>query len=103
MLGLAVCLLGKSPPARAGSYLDRANVREHIAFGRGVHSCPGGPLARAEARVSFERILDRMRDIRLSDEHHGPPGARRFTYEPTWILRGLTELHLEYTPAGAGR
>ena len=78
--------------------LDRPNVKEHIAFGRGVHSCPGGPLARAEARISFERILDRMRDIRLSEEHHGPAGTRRFTYEPTWVLRGLHELHIEFTP-----
>jgi cytochrome P450 len=83
--------------------VDRPNASAHIAFGRGVHSCPGGPLARAEARVSLERILDRMRDIRLSEEHHGPPGARRFSYEPTWILRGLTSLHLEFTPVeGAG-
>ncbi len=78
--------------------LDRPNVREHVAFGRGVHSCPGGPLARAEARISLERILDRMRDIRLSETHHGPPGARHFEYEPTWVLRGLHELHLEFTP-----
>jgi cytochrome P450 len=79
--------------------LDRANAKEHMAFGRGVHSCPGGPLARVEGRVSIERILDRMRDIRLSDEHHGPPGARHFTYEPTWVLRGLHDLHIEFTPA----
>jgi cytochrome P450 len=79
--------------------LDRANAKEHMAFGRGVHSCPGGPLARAEGRVSIDRILDRMRDIRLSDEHHGPPGARHFTYEPTWVLRGLHDLHIEFTPA----
>jgi cytochrome P450 len=78
--------------------IDRANVQAHIAFGRGVHSCPGGPLARAEGRVSLERILDRLRDIRLSDEHHGPAGARHFRYEPTWILRGLTKLHLEFEP-----
>jgi cytochrome P450 len=78
--------------------IDRPNAQAHIAFGRGVHSCPGGPLARAEGRVSLERILDRLRDIRLSEEHHGPPGARRFRYEPTWVLRGLTELHLEFTP-----
>jgi cytochrome P450 len=83
--------------------VDRPNASAHIAFGRGVHSCPGGPLARAEARVSLERILDRMGDIRLSDEHHGPPGARCFSYEPTWILRGLTRLHLEFTPLGGGR
>ncbi len=80
--------------------LDRPNNREHIAFGRGAHSCPGGPLARVEARVSLERILDRMHDIRLSEEHHGPASARRFEYEPTWVLRGLHALHLEFTPAG---
>ncbi|HEV3351545.1 MAG TPA: cytochrome P450 [Acidimicrobiales bacterium] len=79
---------------------DRPNAIEHIAFGRGAHSCPGGPLARAEGRISVERILDRTRNIRLSEEHHGPPGDRRFTYEPTWVLRGLTALHIEFEPAG---
>jgi cytochrome P450 len=83
--------------------LDRPNTQAHIAFGRGIHSCPGGPLARAEGKVSLERILDRMRDIRLSDEHHGPAGARRFRYEPTWVLRGLSELHLEFEPIESGR
>ncbi len=79
--------------------LDRPNGKQHIAFGRGVHSCPGGPLARVEGRVSIERILARMRDIRLSEEHHGLPSARHFAYEPTWVLRGLHELHIEFTPA----
>jgi cytochrome P450 len=83
--------------------IDRPNAQAHLAFGRGVHSCPGGPLARAEARVSLDRILDRMRDIRLSEKHHGPPGAHRFNYEPTWILRGLTKLHLEFEPMKAQR
>jgi cytochrome P450 len=78
--------------------VDRPNAHAHIAFGRGAHSCPGGPLARAEGRVSLDRILHRMRDIRLSEEHHGPPGDRRFRYEPTWVLRGLTKLYLEFTP-----
>ena len=77
---------------------DRPNAREHIAFGRGAHSCPGAPLARAEGRISIERILHRTRDIRLSEEHHGPAGDRRFSFEPTWVLRGLTRLHLEFTP-----
>jgi cytochrome P450 len=78
--------------------VDRPNVQAHIAFGRGVHSCPGGPLARAEGRVSIERLLQRTRNIRLSEEHHGPAGDRRFTYEPTWILRGLTKVYLEFDP-----
>jgi cytochrome P450 len=76
--------------------IDRANAQSHIAFGRGIHSCPGGSLARSEARISLERILARMSDIRLAEEHHGPAGERRFDYEPTWILRGLTQLHLEF-------
>lgn len=82
--------------------VDRANAASHIAFGRGVHSCPGGSLARVEGRVSLERILDRMHDIRLSEEHHGPAGDRHFSYEPTWILRGLTSLHLEYDAVETG-
>ena len=83
--------------------IDRSNAKVHIAFGRGPHACPGGPLARVEGRVSIERILQRMRDIRLSEEHHGPPSARRFEYEPTWVLRGLHELHIEFTPAGTAK
>jgi cytochrome P450 len=83
--------------------VDRPNAKEHLAFGRGAHSCPGGPLARAEGRISIERILDRMRDIRLAEEHHGPPGERHFEYEPTWVLRGLHDLHIEFTPTEAPR
>jgi len=82
---------------------DRPNAQSHLAFGRGVHSCPGGPLARSEGRVSIERILDRTRNIRLSEEHHGPPGSRRFHYEPTWILRGLSNLYLEFDMAEEAR
>jgi cytochrome P450 len=78
---------------------DRPNTMDHLAFGRGHHSCPGAPLARAEGRISIDRILERMHDIRLSEEHHGPDGARRFDYAPTWVLRGLNDLHLEFTPA----
>jgi cytochrome P450 family 150 subfamily A5 len=78
--------------------IDRANARTHLAFGRGVHTCPGAPLARAEARVSLERLLDRTTDIRISEDEHGPADARRYSYVPTFILRGLTKLHLELTP-----
>ncbi|TDV49849.1 cytochrome P450 [Actinophytocola oryzae] len=79
--------------------LGRANARRHVSFGRGVHSCPGAPLARAEARVAIERLLDRTADIRLSAAAHGPAGARRFDYVPTFILRGVTSLELEWTHA----
>ncbi|MGE2724626.1 cytochrome P450 [Mycolicibacterium pulveris] len=80
--------------------VDRPNVREQIAFIRGVHSCPGAPLARAEGRISLHRILDRMNDITISTEHHGPPDDRNFTFEPTFIMRGLSELHITFTSVG---
>ena len=80
--------------------VDRGNAREHVSFGHGIHTCPGAPRARAEARVSIERLLDRMADIRISAAEHGPPDARRYEYVPTFILRGLRNLHLEYTPVG---
>ncbi len=41
-----------------------------------------------------------MSDIRISEEHHGPADSRRYTYEPTIIMRGLSELHVEFTPIG---
>src|SRR5262249_55234254 len=78
--------------------IDRANAREHLAFGQGVHTCPGAPLARAEARVSLERLLDRMADIRISESEHGPAGARRYASMPTYIRRGVKKLQLEFTP-----
>jgi cytochrome P450 len=79
--------------------LDRKNVREHIAFGRGIHTCPGAPLARVEGRITINRMLDRMRDIRINEAEHGPIGNRHYTYEPTFLLRGLTELNIEFTLA----
>jgi cytochrome P450 len=84
--------------------LDRTNVRDHIAFSRGNHACPGAPLARSETRITLERFLDRTADIRISDANHGPPEARRYEYEPTYLLRGLSALHIEFTRAsGANR
>jgi cytochrome P450 len=80
--------------------LDRKNVREHIAFGRGIHTCAGAPLARVEAVITVNRMLDRMRDITINEGKHGAGEGRHYRYEPTFLLRGLTELHIEFDPIG---
>jgi cytochrome P450 len=67
----------------------RANARRNIAFGYGEHFCPGASLARAEARISFERLLARLDDVRLVD-----PGA--LSYARTFIIRGLSDLPLRF-------
>jgi cytochrome P450 len=65
----------------------RSNARRNIAFGYGEHFCPGASLARTEARISFERLLARLDDLRLVD-------ARALCYAPTFIIRGLNDLPL---------
>ena len=77
--------------------VDRANARRHLAFGHGVHTCPGAPLARSETRVTIERLLDRTTDIRISEAHHGPAGDRHYDYMPTYMFNGLMTLNLEFT------
>jgi cytochrome P450 len=78
--------------------IDRPNVRDHVAFGRGIHACPGGSLARAEARISFNRLLDRLGDVRISEVHHGPAGDRHYGWKPSFLLLGLAELYVDFTP-----
>lgn len=82
--------------------LDRKNARLHVAFGAGRHACPGAPLARAETVVALNRMFDRTSDIRVSEAVHGPREARRYSYLPTFILRGHTHINLEFDPVEAG-
>lgn len=78
--------------------LGRRGIREHLGFGRGIHTCPGAALARTEARISLERMLARLDDIAIDERFHGPAAQRRFSYAPTYVFRALENLHLRYTP-----
>ena len=82
--------------------LDRPKIKEHLAFGRGAHVCAGAPLARAEVRIILEKFLAHTSHIELVEEKHGPRHNRNFDYEASFIIRGLSQLHLKLTPvAGA--
>lgn len=70
--------------------VNRENARDHLAFGHGEHFCIGATLARSEARIAMERILQRMENIHL-DEH-----KNNFQYEESFIMRGLKELHIAF-------
>ncbi|MGE3284530.1 MAG: cytochrome P450 [Pseudonocardia sp.] len=65
--------------------LDRTNVRDHLAFGRGLHVCPGAPMARAEIRVALETLIRRLPGMRLADGY-AP------TYIASYFFRGLESL-----------
>lgn len=78
---------------------ERPGLRDHMAFSRGAHGCLGAPLARLEAKVAIERLLARTSQIRISQAHHGGPGARRYQFEPTYSFRNIAALHIEFEPA----
>ncbi|MGW4368861.1 cytochrome P450 [Nocardia takedensis] len=79
--------------------IDRVNAREHLSFGRGIHTCVGAGLARAEGLITINRLLDRVRDLAIDENAHGPAEDRNFQYEPTYLLRGLQRLEITFEPA----
>lgn len=78
--------------------VDRENARYHATFGHGVHHCAGAHLARAEGRVTVNRLLQNTSGITIDPEVHGQPGERRWSYMPTFFLRGLEHLAVNLTP-----
>ncbi|HWO18469.1 MAG TPA: cytochrome P450 [Kofleriaceae bacterium] len=53
--------------------LDRP-ATEHVAFGYGIHYCLGAPLAKVEARIALNAMLDRYAHIEVGPE---PPVRQR--------------------------
>lgn len=45
--------------------LSRPDIRQHLAFGAGIHVCLGQALARTELRIAYEQLLSRLADFRL--------------------------------------
>jgi cytochrome P450 len=68
---------------------QRPGVRSHLAFGAGPHFCLGAPLARLEMRISLERILARLSDIRIESG----TDIRR---QAKMIVRGIENLPITF-------
>jgi cytochrome P450 PksS len=69
---------------------DRLDVgrekNRHLAFGQGIHSCLGAPLARLEGQIAIRKLLDRMPRLRLAVPES------RLRWRPGLNLRGLERL-----------
>lgn len=73
----------KGAPGQAGA--------PHVAFGGGTHTCLGAHIARLEARIVLERLLDRYASIELA------PGAAQL--HPTLLIRTYASMPVRFTAA----
>jgi cytochrome P450 len=60
----------------------------HVAFGQGIHTCLGGPLARLEAQEAFAYLTRRFARIEVLD--------RDLRYQPTIVSRSLQQLNVRF-------
>jgi cytochrome P450 len=89
---MAILGAGNHDPAKWGenaSSLDiTRNPTDHLALGDGIHFCLGAPLARAEAQIAVNTLLERFPKLGLAID------------EPEWggtfIIRGVKSLPLTF-------
>ncbi|NSC25348.1 cytochrome P450 [Streptomyces albus subsp. chlorinus] len=89
---VSLCAANRDPrrfPAPDTLDLDRGPV-PHLAFGHGVHFCPGAALARAELRIALGTLLARLPGLRLA-----VPGDA-LTWIPAVLGRGTERLPVAY-------
>ncbi|GAB1542008.1 cytochrome P450 [Scytonema sp. NUACC21] len=72
--------------------VGRQNASNHLSFGYGIHYCLGAMLARKEMQIAYERLLKRLKNIRLAQED--------YQYLPNILVRGLNRLYIEFDKVG---
>jgi cytochrome P450 len=64
--------------------------KQQLAFGHGQRLCIGAPLARLEGQIAFDRLLDRLPNMRLA------PGQETIRHITTVNHRGPKAVHMEF-------
>ena len=72
--------------------LGRTGLRNHLAFGQGIHYCIGNLLARAEMRTAFATLLRRIPHMRFSPNHPEPRVAA------VYHVHAVENLHVSFPP-----
>jgi cytochrome P450 len=72
-------------------------VRQHVAFGQGIHYCLGAPLARLEGQIAFSTLLRNLPELTLTVE------PEQLAWRPGLELRGLQKLPVRFScPSDGG-
>lgn len=74
--------------------LDRKGIRNHHAFGGGIHYCVGNILARMEVNVAMEVLLARLDRITLDPPDH------LVRYVPKLVVRNPESLPIRFQKRG---
>jgi cytochrome P450 len=69
---------------------DESELRHHLGFGAGIHSCVGAALARAELKIGLRTLLDRLPALRLDGDRPGERGNAAF------FVRAWRHLHVRW-------
>ena len=67
----------------------RANARDHIGFGTGIHVCLGAPLARMELHIGLQTLFERFPELTLAGEP---------TLNDSTLLHGIKNLPVNLGP-----
>jgi len=67
----------------------RANARDHIGFGTGIHVCLGAPLARMELHIGLQALFERFPQLTLAGEP---------TMNDSTLLHGIKHLPVTLAP-----
>lgn len=68
--------------------IERANARQHLSFGFGIHRCMGNRLAELQLKILWEEILERFENIEVQAEP-----SRTFSS----FVKGYTHLPVKVT------
>lgn len=67
--------------------VERHNSKRHLAFGQGIHHCPGAPLARQELEVGWRVILSRMTNFSTETE---------LEFHPSLLLHAPVGINIKF-------
>jgi cytochrome P450 len=71
--------------------IRRPNSAKHLAFAHGPHFCLGAHLARLEARIAVQTLLDLLPELRLDDRYPATPRGL--------VFRKPTDLRVRWSSA----